>query len=117
MSGKEANLRFSLSPSLETMPMQHDLLRFSKIGPSGLDKKGKSEKIYVTVFQYYPLKMAKNSKQQKIIGFGALKTNVGQRVQICFICHLKGPSFEVILENFEVLNVWPKTAIVMLLRY
>ena len=78
------------------MPLQHDLLRFSKIGPPGLDKKIKSEKICVTVFQYYSLKMAKNSKRQIISGLGSLKSNVGLRVQICFLCHLKGPSFEVI---------------------
>ena len=54
MSAKEANLRFSLSPLLETMPLQHDLLRFSKIGLPGLNKKRKSEQICFTVFQHYP---------------------------------------------------------------
>ena len=51
--------------------------------------------------------MAENPKWQKISGFGGLKTSVEQRVQICFICHLKGHSFEVILENFEVLMKIP----------
>ena len=46
MSAKEASLWFSLSPSVETMPMQHDVL-------PGPDKKRKSEKICMTV-QYCP---------------------------------------------------------------
>ena len=86
MSAKEANLWFSLSPSLETMPLQHDLLRFSKIVPPGLDKKRKSEKICVTVFQYYPPETGRKLKAAKNEWFRGSKTNVGQRVQICFIC-------------------------------
>ena len=89
------------------MPLQHDLLRFSKIGLPGLDKKRKSDKICVIVFQYYPPENGRKLKTAKISGFVGLKTNVGQRVQIYFICHLKGPSFEVILENFEVLMMIP----------
>ena len=76
---KEANLRFSLGPSLETMLLQHDLFRFSKIGPSGLDKKRKSEKICVTVFQYYPPEDTENSKPQKISGLGGLKNQCGTK--------------------------------------
>ena len=64
------------SPSLEAVPLQHHLPRFSKIGPPGLDKKRKSEKICVTVFQY--LKMAENSKHQIISGFG-LKNQCGTK--------------------------------------
>ena len=96
-----------MSPSLETMSLQHDLLRFSKIGLPGLHRKRKSEKICVTVFQYYRPENGQKLKTAENQWFRGLKAIVGQRVQICFICHLKEPSFEVILENFEVLTKIP----------
>ena len=77
MSAKEANLRFSLSPSLETMPMQHDLLRFSKIGMTELDKKHKSEKICVTVFQYYHPENGQKLKVAEKQWFWGLKNQFG----------------------------------------
>ena len=59
--------------------MQLGLLRFSKIGPPGLDKKRKSEKYMRQFFNTIPLKMAKNSKQQKISGLRGLKNQCGTK--------------------------------------
>ena len=59
------------------MPLQHDLLRFSKIGLPGLDNKCKSEEICVTVFQYYPHENGLRLKGQIISGFGGLRNQCG----------------------------------------
>ena len=104
MSAKEANLLFSLSPSLEIMPLQHDLLRFSKIGPPGRDKRSKLEKICVTVSQYYPPENGKKLKMAENQWFQGLKNQCGTKSPDSF--HML-PSFEVILENFEVLMKIP----------
>ena len=77
MSAKEANLWFSLSPSLETMSLQHDLLTFSKIGPPGFDKKRKSEKICVIVFQYCPPENGQKLKTAENQWFRGLKNQCG----------------------------------------
>ena len=86
---KEANLWFSLSPSLETMPLQHDLLRFSifqiYLGPPGFDKKRKSEKICVTVFQYYPPENGRKLKTAKNQSFLGLKNQCGRKSSYLFL--------------------------------
>ena len=79
MSAKVANLRFSLSPSLETTPLQHDLLRFSKIGPPVLDEKRKSEKICVTVFEYHPPENGEKLKMAENEWFQGLKNQCGTK--------------------------------------
>ena len=54
--------------------MINDLRRFSKIELPGLDKKCKSEKIYVTVFQYYPPENGRKS-----VVSGGLKNQCGTK--------------------------------------
>ena len=66
-----------MSPSLETMSLQHDLLRFSKIGSPGLEKKRKSEKICVTVFQHYPPENERKLKTAENQWFRELKNQCG----------------------------------------
>ena len=59
--------------------MQHNVLRFSKIGPPGLDKKHKSEKICVTVFQYYPPENGQKLKTAENQWFEGLKNQCGTK--------------------------------------
>ena len=88
------------------MPLQHDLLRFSKLGLPGLDKKRKPEKICVIVFQCYPPKNGRKLKTAKNQLFPGLKSQCGTKSSDLF--HMSPErTFEVILENFEVLTKIP----------